>query len=100
MPVSPEKRRRPRRPFLPLPPNFHPLDATVDEVASFRKEGRWTVFKKIREGLYESYLDNRIRKIVFASVLADRDRAIAESQRPAKRPVGRPKKPQPAAERR
>jgi hypothetical protein len=86
------KRHRPRRPFLPLPPNFHPLDATVDEVASFRKEGRWTVFRKIREGVYESYLENRVRKIVFASVLADRDRAIAASRGPAKRKPGRPKK--------
>jgi hypothetical protein len=82
---------------LPLPPNFSPLDATVDEVASFRKEGRWTVFRKIREGVYESYLDNRIRKIVFASVLADRDRALAASRPSPKRRPGRPRKPRPEA---
>jgi hypothetical protein len=86
------KKRRPRRPFLPLPPNFHPLDATVDEVASFRKEGRWTVFRKVREGIYESYFDpgSRTRKIIFASVLADRDRVIAAARGPVKRKPGRP----------
>jgi hypothetical protein len=81
--------------FLPLPPDFCPVDVTVDEVASFRREARWTVFAKIRSGAYESYLDGRIRKIVFASVLADRERAIAESNAPpdtGKRRVGRPKK--------
>jgi hypothetical protein len=74
---------RPKKPkpykFLPLPPDFAPLDATVDEVASFRRESRWTVHRKLREGIYASYLDGRVRKILFASVLADRERAIAES---------------------
>jgi hypothetical protein len=79
---------------MPLPPDFSPLDATVDEVASFRKESRWTVFQKLRRGVYESYLDGRVRKIIFASVLADRGRAIA-SKGPAKRKPGRPKKPRP-----
>ena len=46
--------------FLPLPPDFDPIDATVDEVASYRRESRWTVYKKIREGRYESYLDGRV----------------------------------------
>jgi ABC-type glutathione transport system ATPase component len=41
--------------------------ATVNEVASWQRESRWTVFKKIREGVYQSYLDGRIRKIIFAS---------------------------------
>ena len=82
--------------FIPLPPDFHPVDATVDEVASFRRESRWTVFAKIRSRAYDSYLDGRIRKIVFASVLADRERAIAESNAPpdtGKRRPGRPRKP-------
>ena len=51
--------------------------ATVNEVASWQRESRWTVFKKIREGVYQSYLDGRIRKIIFASVKADRERAMA-----------------------
>ena len=54
---------------------------------------------KIRDGRYQSYLDGRIRKIIFASVLADRERTIAEAgdkKKPAvKQPVGRPRKPKP-----
>jgi hypothetical protein len=59
-----------------------------------------TTHEKIRDGRYESYLEGRIRKIIFASVLADRERAIAESRKPpptGKRRVGRPRlKPQPS----
>ena len=94
-PKKPKKLYR----FLPLPPDFHPVDATIEEVASFRREGRWTVHQKVRDGRYQSYLDGRIRKIVFASVIADRERTIAEAgsrKKPAvKRSVGRPKKPKP-----
>jgi hypothetical protein len=82
--------------FLPLPPNFDPLDATIDEVASFRRESRWTVHQKLNAGIYESYLDGRIRKIIFASVKADRERAMkAHKEEPApprKRSPGRPRK--------
>jgi hypothetical protein len=81
--------------FLPLPPHFNPIDCTVEEAASFRRESIWTVFAKLREGTYESYLDGRVRKIIFASVLADRDRAIAASRLPpeaGKRRPGRPRK--------
>jgi hypothetical protein len=79
--------------WLNLPPDFNPIDATVDEVASWRRESRWTTHKKVREGVYESYLDGRIRKIIFASVKADRERAITTSRNPSgKRPVGRPRK--------
>jgi len=63
--------------YLPLPPDFDPVDATVDEVASWRRESRWTVHKKIRERVYQSYLDGRIRKILFATVKADRERAMS-----------------------
>jgi hypothetical protein len=87
---KPAKKRRPKRPFAPLPPNLQPPDLTVDEVASFRRESRWTVFRKVREGRYRSYLDGRIRKVIFASVLADRDRALRDGI--DKRPPGRPKK--------
>jgi hypothetical protein len=83
--------------FMPLPPNFNPVDATIDEVASFRRESRWTVHAKLRDGRYEGYLDGRIHKVIFASVVADRERTIAEAgdkKKPVvKRPVGRPKKP-------
>jgi hypothetical protein len=93
--------------FLSLPENFCPIDATVEEVASFRRESVWTMFEKIRDGRCDAYLDGRGRKIIFASVLADRDRAIAAGRYkksaaalkalasrkpPEKRPVGRPRK--------
>ena len=78
--------------FLPLPPDFDPVDATVDEVASYRRESRWTVHKKIREGRYESYLDGRIRKILFETVKADRERAMGVAMTGKRRP-GRPRKP-------
>ena len=100
-PKKPKKLYR----FMPLPPDFHPVDATIEEVASFRREGRWTVHMKIKDGRYQSYLDGRIRKIIFASVLADRARTIAEAgdkkkpavKQPEKRPPGRPRKPKPEA---
>jgi hypothetical protein len=77
--------------FLPLPADFDPVDATVDEVASYRRESRWTVHKKIRTGVYQSYLDGRIRKVIFASVKADRERAMSPAASPKRRP-GRPRK--------
>ena len=88
------------RQFLNLPPNFAPIDCTPEEAASFRRESVRTTHAKIRDGRYESYHEGRIRKIIFASVLADRERAIAESAKPpptGKRKVGRPRlKPQPS----
>ncbi len=82
--------------FLSLPPDFDPIDATVDEVASWRRESRWTVHLKIREGVYQSYRDGRIRKIIFASVKADRERAMSAALT-GKRPPGRPRRTQPEA---
>jgi hypothetical protein len=76
--------------FLSLPADFNPVDCTVDEAASYRRESRWTVFKKIREGVYQSYLDGRVRKIVFSSVRADRERAMGASLT-GKRKPGRPR---------
>jgi hypothetical protein len=85
--------------WVNLPRDFNPLDCTVAEASSFRRESIWTTFRKIREGIYESYLDGRVRKIVFASVKADRDRMLAASHTPpeptGKRKVGRPKRPTP-----
>ena len=86
---------------------FELIDGKVEEVASFRRESIWTVFEKIRDRRYDAYLDGRVRKIIFASVLADRDRAIAAGcdkkspaalkalasrKPPEKRRRGRPKK--------
>jgi hypothetical protein len=87
--------------YLPLPSGFDPVDATVDEVASYRRESRWTVHQKVRTGVYESYLDGRIRKIVFASVKRDRERVMGAALSPGgaastgKRKPGRPRKPRP-----
>jgi hypothetical protein len=82
--------------FIPLPSGFDPVDATIDEVASYRRESRWTVHKKLRDGTYESYKDGRITKVVFDSVKRDRERSIAASRNPTgKRKPGRPRKPRP-----
>lgn len=84
--------------FIPLPADFDPVDATVDEVCAYRRESRWTVFRKIREGHYQSYLDGRIRKIVFDSVKRDRLRAMSgvpmgpRAVPTVKRKPGRPRK--------
>ena len=100
-----DSQRKPARTaskFLNLPPDFNPVDATREEVAAFRRESLTTVNAKCMDGRYESYLEGRIRKIVFASVLADRDRAIEKSRQPlplGKRGPGRPpKRPSAAAE--
>lgn len=77
--------------FLPLPPDFDPVDATIAEVAAYRRQSRWTVHQKIREGAYQSYKDGRIRKIIFASVKADRARSMSASVTGKRRP-GRPTK--------
>jgi hypothetical protein len=88
------------RKFLPLPKDFHPIDCTPEEAASYRRESLRTVYAKIKDGRYESYRESRIRKIIFASVLADRERAIEASRTPeasGKRRVGRPRlRPQPS----
>jgi hypothetical protein len=84
--------------FIPLPPNFDPVDATVKEVMAYRRESYSTVRRKLRLGLYESYLDGDRRMIIFASVKADREQSIAKGpqlipENPAvKRNRGRPRK--------
>jgi hypothetical protein len=80
-------------PFLPLPPDFDPIDATADEAASYRRESRWTVHKKVREGVYQSYLDGRIRKIIFRQREGGpraRDEREVDGQAPAWTPVPDP----------
>jgi hypothetical protein len=81
--------------WVPLPPDFATTvtDCTVDEASSFRRQSRWTTHAKIRSGVYESYLDGRIRKVLVASLVRERERLIAAARNPTgKRPVGRPKK--------
>jgi hypothetical protein len=77
--------------FVDLPAGLGPPDLTVPEVCAFRRESPWTVFKKIREGVYRSYKDGRIRKVDFASVKADRERAMSAAPT-GKRKPGRPRK--------
>jgi hypothetical protein len=60
-------------------------------VAAWRRESRWTVFKKLREGTYRSYLDGRVRKIILASVQEDRERQM-NAPPTKKRSPGRPRK--------
>ena len=94
--------------FLPLPVDFNPVVITVDEACSYARQSRWTTFQKIRQGRYRTFLDGRIRKIEFASVVEDMERLRAGAHQgpvaapppsePAvvKRPTGRPrKKPKP-----
>jgi hypothetical protein len=91
-------KRRPRRGFVPLPPGFENIpDCTVDEAAAYRRESRWTVFKKLREGKYRSYLDGKVRKVIVASLREDRERQMNAAPT-RKRSLGRPKgaaKPKP-----
>ena len=96
--------------------------ATVSEAASFRRCSIWTIFAKIREGDLVALKDGRVTKITVASLVKDRDRALATTRRPSrtahrpldatqpvaetKRKVGRPPlkpraaEPQPASGRR
>jgi hypothetical protein len=50
--------------FINLPADFDPIDATIIEVQSWRRESPWTVHRKIRDGTYEIRLGDsrRIRQ--------------------------------------
>jgi hypothetical protein len=83
-------------------PKFAPLDASISDVQRLRGESRSTVLRKIEKGVYQSYLSGGMRKIVLASVYADRDAEIAANRKKlippnAKREARRPRK-QAAAE--
>jgi hypothetical protein len=78
--------------WVALPPDFNPTDCTIAEAASFRRESRWMVHQKLNAGIYQSYLDGRIRKIIFASVKADRERAMKMGRGVLKKVPGRPRK--------
>jgi hypothetical protein len=89
----------PKYRWISLPPDFDPINATVDEVASYERCGRWLVHQRIRLKIYDSYIDGGRRKIVFASVKARRARAIEQTKNPfgKRRPGGQPRRPAPAA---
>jgi hypothetical protein len=76
-------------------------DMTMAEVAAFRREGLSTVWRKMRSDVYKSYKSGDKRLIIRESVLADRERCLAEgpqlSSTPTeKRGPGRPKKQEPS----
>lgn len=70
------------------PDPFTPLDATVAEVQRLRDESRSTVLRKIKRGHYQSYLSGGRRKVVLASVLADRAREM-QADEPKRQPPGK-----------
>jgi hypothetical protein len=74
---KPRKPRSPSKPFINLPPDFCPVDASIPEVMSFRRERRTAVERKLRDGTYQSYLSGNRRLIIFESVLRDRETCIA-----------------------
>jgi hypothetical protein len=58
-----------------LPPNKR-LDATVAQAMAFGPQSAASVFRKIRDGRYESYKDGDNRRITWKSILKDRQRLI------------------------
>jgi excisionase family DNA binding protein len=73
---------------------FAPIDATVEQVCRLLGVSRSLVRRKLAAGNYESYLPpgGRVRRIILASVYADRERAIAaDERRPMPAGPGRPK---------
>lgn len=72
------------------------LDATVAEAMAFGYQSASSVFRKIRDGRYESYKDGESRRITWASILKDRERLLKEGPQLAEPPTGarrgRPKK--------
>ena len=71
-------------------------DMTIAEVAAFRREGASTVWRKIRSGAYVSFKSGDKRLVTRESVLADRERCLAEGPRLTEAPAerrrpGRPK---------
>ena len=74
---------------------FVPIDARVEDVCRLLGVSRSSVRRKIASGEYQSYLSGpggRVRRVILASVYADRERAIAaDERRPMPAGPGRPK---------
>jgi hypothetical protein len=76
-----------------------PLDLSVLQIMQLRSESRSTVLRKIRDGRYRSYLSGGKRKVIAASVYADRELEmktglpVRPQPTPATRP-GRRRKPE------
>jgi hypothetical protein len=86
---------------MPIPKTsdgFAPLDLSVLQVMQLRSESRSTVLRKIKTGRYRSFLSGGKRKIVAASVYADRETEMLTGGPVRPQPIpatqpGRPKKP-------
>jgi hypothetical protein len=72
------------------PDPFTPLDGTVAEIQRLRDESRSTVLRKIKRGVYQSYLSGGRRKIVLASVMEDRAREMEASEPKRQPPIRQP----------
>jgi hypothetical protein len=93
----PEPKTEPLYKFLPLPPGFAPLVCTIEEARSYDRCSRWTAHQKLRQGRRRFFKDGRITKVIFASVVEDMERTMADGGgRPIepveKRRPGRPRK--------
>jgi hypothetical protein len=80
------------KPVPNLPPDMR-LDATVAEAMAFGQQSAASVFRKIRDGRYESFKDGDNRRITWASILKDRQRLIEQGPQlsPTTGKRGRPK---------
>jgi hypothetical protein len=90
---------------VPKSHEIAPLDLSVTQVAELRSESRSTVLRKIKTGRYRSFLSGGKRKVIAASVFADREsemktgKPVRPQPTPAMRPPGRPRKhPEPETE--
>jgi hypothetical protein len=86
---------RGRRFVVPKSYEIAPLDLSVAQVAELRSESRSTVLRKLKTGRYRSYLSGGKRKIIAASVYADRELEMKAGKpvRPQPIPVTRPGRP-------
>ena len=70
------------------------IDATIEQTARAIGSTPTTVRRRINQGRYQSYLDGKIRKVIVASVLADRDALVAADAKqpmaagPGRKPLG------------
>jgi hypothetical protein len=93
---TPTRKRAPRKPPRLLPADIHQrLDWTIEQVMVITGEGRFTVIKKIHDGVYRARrLPNGAWALDKQGVLADRDRQYAQPPQlrlASSKPRGRPK---------
>ena len=74
--------------YISLPADFAPKFCSFDEACSYARHGRWHGHMKVREGRWKVFKDGRRTIVVFASVVEDEERLIAESR--AKPPAPEP----------